>query len=302
MDLAALKDYRKWIDRSPYEVHAYVVQAGGWKLVFKDGGVPRWASRVRNYFNATPQKLTRLGDKLSETLLKGVQKAIVAADCAQLKRIYDQLPGADMGVKYPGTELPKECPANPDPNARMSFTDTLGTRSALSGEVYRDESRRLWYQMDPGAAVYHYGEKPWWPGGAAVWASVFEGQRQVPVFKLVSPDDTGGSRECIITNPQDVPFTAGRIVVKMGRSNIGAVDETVDVSHRIVTDPVQEGSYNYAETVAVGLTSHNRFDVDTDPMHPKFFVDPPDRFEPLLFRRFPEKDSDGKSLADQVRY
>jgi hypothetical protein len=141
----------RWLDWSPHDVRLFVIREGGWKQVFQDG-VPRWASRVRNYFNVTPQKLTRLGDKLSETLLRHVQKAIVAADCAQIKRIYDQLPGADMGVKYPGVQLPKGCPANPDPNARMSFSDTMGTRHALSGEVYRDDSRRIWYQMDPGAS------------------------------------------------------------------------------------------------------------------------------------------------------
>jgi hypothetical protein len=293
MDLVALRNYRKWIDQSPYEVHAYVIWAGGWKQVFQDG-VPRWASRVRNYFNVTPQKLTRLADKLSETLVRGIQRAIVAADCAAYKRIKDQF--------LPRLQLPKGCPAHPDPSAEMGFFDTIGTRGALSGEAYIDDNRRIWYQMDPGAAVYHYGEKPWWPGGAAVWASVFEGQKQVPVFKLVSPDDTGGSMECIITNPQDVPYTVGRWVFKMGRSDIGAVDDAVDVSHRIVTDPVKEGSYNYAETVAEGLTAHNRFDVDTDPMTPTFFVDPPDRFSSLLFRRFPEKDPDGYPLADQVKY
>jgi hypothetical protein len=255
--------------------------------------VPRWASRVRNYFNVTPQKLTRLADKLSETLLRGVQKAIVAADCAVYKKITD---------RFPNIQMPKGCPAHPDPSAEMGFFDTIGTRHALSGEVYIDDNRKIWYQMDPGAAVYHYGEKPWWPGGAAFYASVFQGQRQIPVFKLVSPDGTGGSMECIITNPQVVPYKVMGLVLKMGRSDIGAVDDTVDVSHRIVTDPVQEASYNYAETVAEGLTAHNRFDVDTDPMTPTWFVDPSDRFSPLLFRRFPEKDPAGRPLADQVTY
>lgn len=157
--------------------------------------------------------------------------------------------------------------------------------------------------MDPGGAIYHYGEKPWWPGGESVWVSTFKGQKQVPVFKLVSPDGTGGSRECCITNPFDEPFQMGKIVVpNKGKANIGAVNEEVKVADRMVKDPVKQGSYNYAETVDQGLAAHNRYDVDTDLMTPTFFVDPPDRFSQLLFRRFPENDGQGKPLADQVDY
>jgi hypothetical protein len=307
MDLKALGNYREWLKRSPFEVYMHVLKLGGWKQVWNSapfhGRPPRWASRVRNFFNSTPRKLTRLDDKTSETHLKQAQKAKVAAECATIKAIYDKSIAAKAGVPL---ELPKGCPANPDPAARMSFSDTMGTRHALSGDVYIDELRQIWFQMDPGGAIYHYGEKPWWPGGESVWVSKFQGQKQVPVFKLVSPDHTGGSRECCITNPTEETVQVGKIVVKLGRSNIGAVNQEVDVSGRVLTSdkhPVHQGSYNYAETVDQGLTMHNRFDVDTDLMLPTFFADPPDPFSQLLFRRFPEKKAgESTPLADQVTY
>jgi hypothetical protein len=299
MDLSALNDYRQWINRTPFEVHLHAINHGGWRNVFR-GKMPRWASRVRNYFNLTPRKLTRLNGTASATYLKEAQKAIVAADCAQFKRLHDDSPAGKAGIKR---DLPKGCPAEPDPKARMDFSDTMGTRNALSGDVYMDELRQIWFQMDPGGAIYHYGEKPWWPTGEAIYASTQKGQKMVPVFKLVSPDGTGGSRECCIKNPMDVPFKIAGVAGKFGQSNIGAINEEVDVSGRIVSDPVQEGSYNYAETVDQGLAAHQRLDVDTDLMLPTFFVDPPDRFSQLLFRRFPErKDGESTPLADQVKY
>jgi hypothetical protein len=307
MDLSALRNYREWLRHTPFQTHIHVVAAGGWKRVFEDG-VPRWASRVRNFFNVLPRKLKRLDSEVSEVLLHRAQARIRAADCPQIKRIHDQLPGVKQGAKYPGVALPKGCPAVPDPGARMGFDDTIGTRRALSGDVYIDEYRRVWFQMDPGGAVYHYGEKPWWAKGKAIRASAIEGQEMIPVFKLVSPDGTGGSRECCITNPPEVPLHSVRlgttvvVPAKRGRPNIGAVNEFVKVAHRIVKHPVKQGSYNYAETVVEGLAAHNRFDVDTDPMRAKFFEDPPDQFEPLFNRRFRPNDSDGLPLADQKKY
>jgi len=310
MDMAALKNYDTWIDKSPLMVHSYVIHAGGWKRVFWDG-VPRWASRVRNYFNVTPQKLTQMSDEQSEIKLREVQTAIVAADCANAKRVRAQIGIKQLGPaihKYGAPKssvLPDGCSVEPDMSARMGFNDTLGTRHALSGEVYTDESGLVWYQMDPGAAIYHYGEIPWWPGGRAFWASVILGQRQIPVFKLVSPDGTGGSRECIITNPQEEWLQLSDVIgsrVKAGRSDIGAVNVTVDVSGRIEKDPVKQGSYNYAETVVEGLAAHKRFDVETDPMNAMFFVDPLNRFSLIFSRRFPPNDQGGHPLADQVKY
>jgi hypothetical protein len=318
MNLTELSDYREWLKHSPFEVHMHVFNLGGWKHLWNSskfrGKPPRWASRVRNYFNTTPKKLTRLDAKTSATHLKQAQKAKVAAECATIKAMHDKSLAAKAGVPL---KLPKGCPAQPDPDARMSFSDTMGTRMALSGDVYIDELKQIWFQMDPGGAIYHYGEKPWWPTVESIWASGV-GQELIPVFKLVSPDGTGGSRECCITNPFDQPFELRNNVgtpmdvfvrysgAKMGRLSIGAVNEEVDVSKRVITadkHPVHQGSYNYAETVDQGLTAHNRFDVDTDLMTKTFFVDPPDPFSQLLLRTFPEKKfGETMPLADQVDY
>ena len=63
-----------------------------------------------------------------------------------------------------------------------------------------------------------------------------------------------------------------------------------------------QGSYNYAETTAKGLPAHERLDVNTDPMKPGYYVEPPDlfQFSELYMRRFPENDPEGKPLAAQT--
>ena len=59
LPLEALKDYRNWETVS--DVHYSVIRVGGWQNVFP-GALPRWASRIRQYFNLTPMTLKRLDD------------------------------------------------------------------------------------------------------------------------------------------------------------------------------------------------------------------------------------------------
>src|SRR5262249_54478472 len=155
--------------------------------------------------------------------------------------------------------------------------ERIPTKGALSGEVYIDDEsgQNYWYQMSPGGGIYHYDAwaKDWFPTGAAGWAT-WKGQKQIPIFKLVCPDKTGGSRECIITNVtqsvSDNPLEdLGKLTesaLGFYRPDIGAAGERVHVAPRIVGHPVLQGSYNYAETIEEGYAAHKRFDVHTDPM------------------------------------
>lgn len=56
-----LGKYEYWLGRSPGNVLLEVISVGGWKEVFNSNsfpeGLPRWAHRVRNYFNYEPTTL-----------------------------------------------------------------------------------------------------------------------------------------------------------------------------------------------------------------------------------------------------
>ena len=62
--------------------------------------------------------------------------------------------------------------------------------------MYKDESNHTWFQMSSGATIYHWGRDPVVPAVEALWQ--LGKQAVVPIFKLVSPDQTGGSSETII--------------------------------------------------------------------------------------------------------
>jgi hypothetical protein len=264
LDRKALGDYGNWIGQTPLDVYDSVIAVGGWQNVFP-GALPIWASRIRQYFNINPMSLKLLDNDKGSVYRARAQKAIPAA----FAKAYRSL-------------------SNWDPRVG----DEIGTLKALSGEVYEDpRGRSIWFQMSPGAAIYHFPKLPSSPTREAIEANEL-GQARIPVFKLVSPDGTGGSRECVITNN--------------GRAIVGAVNEEVNLAGRFIKDSVRQGSYNYAETVEKGLAAHQRLDVNTDPMRPGYFVEPPDLFlfSELYMRLFPEKDGVGpvgKPLAAQTR-
>jgi len=290
LDRKGLGDYGNWIGQTVWDVYYLVMAVGGWQNVFP-GALPRWASRVRQYFNLNPMTLKLLDQKESREYLERAQTALPASARAKARR--NELQSRGMGISFyapgsstkPGTPLEK-----PDPRAAIdTLTGEIGTLYALSGDVYEDSrGRSNWFQMVPGAAIYHFGGTVYSQTWQAIAANHW-GQERAPIFKLVCPDGTGGSQECCITNP-------------FGASTIGAVNEEVDVSDRLVKDSVKQGSYNYAETIEKGLPAHQRLDVNTDPMQPGYFVEPPDlfRFSELYMRRFPETDRAGKPLAAQT--
>lgn len=153
---------------------------------------------------------------------------------------------------------------------------------ALSGDVYKDQSNRTWFQMSPGGAIYHWGGDPTWDVADAYHSQYIRGQDGIPVFKLISPDGTGGSLETIIRNN--------------GRSTIGAVNKPEPVAPLIVSVYRHQGSYNYSETIVAGLPAHERLDVAPHKKYPDYYLNPQDRFS-LSSRRFPARKHDGKMIG-----
>ena len=331
LNLEELKDYNKWIEKTPSDIYHSVVTVGGWDRVFP-GPLPRWASRIRQYFNTTPMTLGLMDDVRSSPFLNEAQKALPAS--ARAKAYRDQLQSRGMGIisRMPGSSTkPGTWLIKPDSNAVIeSWFDRALTGVALSGHVYEDRKRRqeahkrvgsidrailelgiVWFQMSPGGAIYHFGEKKIGNPTLRAFEANRDGQERAPVFKLICPDGTGGSREVCLTNPFVVPSLMGAwngtsyaYKTMVGHKSIGAVGEEVYVmTNRIVKDSVAQGSYNYAETIVKGYPAHVRYDVDTDPMEPGYYVEPPDLFEysDLWTRRFPPNDPQGKPLADQKK-
>jgi hypothetical protein len=284
MDLKALQDYTNWVGRTSEEVLYSVKTEGGWAKVFP-GKLPKWAHRVRNYFNVEPMHLTRLNKDLTRKHM-----AKISSDLDTLQRASVRKGWKSMGFRG----LPEAPPGTPDP----SFFDRVAEDNALYRYVYEDELGNIWYQMDSGGTIYHYGGDPWWPTGEGIY-KYLDGQADTPVFKLVAPDDTGGSMETIIKNIQN--RWAG--IRMTGRWSIEEPGKTKHVAGLIITNSWHQGSYNYSETVIRGIAAHRKRDVSP---HEKYtnkgiYVNPPDRFMHTSERLFPEKaDGENEPLASQI--
>jgi hypothetical protein len=167
--------------------------------------------------------------------------------------------------------------------------DGIITRFALTGDVYFDEDAETWYQMGPGGTIYHWGGGVTWEPADAFSTQFLRGQARIPIFKLICPDGTGGSKETIISNPKvrvvQVVAAHGVMNERQGTTTIGAKNKAVLVIDRVETNMKYQGSYNFAETSVVGLDKHKKNDVE--PHHKDaVYIDPPDRFEPLKDRFF----------------
>jgi len=166
----------------------------------------------------------------------------------------------------------------------------LITQFALTGDVYFDEDVETWYQMGAGGTIYHWGGGVTWEPIDAISTQFLRGQARIPVFKLICPDGSGGSKETIISNPRvSKVFVGGSsfgLEYEMqGRTTIGAKNKGVLVLDRVETQMKYQGSYNFAETSVVGLDAHKKNDVHPHHKDAKY-IDPPDRFEPLKDRFF----------------
>lgn len=165
---------------------------------------------------------------------------------------------------------------------------------ALSGDVYVDEHGRYWFEMSTVATVHHTPGKVTKRKMAKYFLS---SQATVPVFKLISPDGTGGSMEVCVKNPQNRELgSLNGIAIRAGSKTIGKTGEMVSVRSRLETDEVLRGSYNYAETVVSGFNAHTRMDVNPHIARRGFYINPP-LFSPLSGRRFQESDPSGRALA-----
>lgn len=68
-----LRDYDSWAGNSPAQILEAVKKAGGWSRVFPDK-VPKFAHKLRNYFNETPKQLCRIGGAASEKILDALPR------------------------------------------------------------------------------------------------------------------------------------------------------------------------------------------------------------------------------------
>ncbi|HJQ59396.1 MAG TPA: hypothetical protein VJ890_20990 [Vineibacter sp.] len=256
MTLSDLQNYKKWVNQSPEVILHWVKFYNGWKVVFPKV-LPPEVHQVRNYFNQEPTTLTRYAKDFADVFL---------ADRIKHARTLGS------GVK-----------------------ERMAARGALTEYVYGDEHKRLWYQMNSGSTIYHYGMSR----GSVTFENVkvksetVEGidasykQGWVPVFKLMHLDGTGGSMETIIHNPMDIKRVED-VLTGPRRLNIGEVNKEEKVKDRIVTEPWYQGSYNYSETAEVGFAAHERHDIKPDNENPTALVNPPNRHMPLALRRFPK--------------
>lgn len=299
MNIKELRDYRNWIGQPADKLYFAARAAGGWKVVFPHS-LPRWASKIRNYFNVLPVTLQRVPEKNAKDLLKRVEVFKFKLDChaaqSANRTFQNYRPNPNGKYDPPPFAVPEGCPVEAEDDVKHTgLADSIAVNSALSGQVYMDERNRAWYQMAAGSTIYHFGRHPgWFPAIEAIWQDKVRGQNDTPVIKLISPDNTDGSNEVILFNDGVSAYGWGG-----GSEAVGAVNERWNISKIIVTDPAYQGSYNYSETAQVGLAAHEQRDVKPHVSGRNFYVNPKDPFSSLKLRSFPSLDMDDKPLADQ---
>jgi hypothetical protein len=300
MKLEELQKYEFWKEKTAQEIFFAAKLHGGWKNVFPaTKPFPVWASKVRNYFNILPTCLTRLPEKNARDLLdrtKFLPFLVRAKNDYWANRTYQDYKPKPWGYDPPPFKPHPRAPAKiPHNIMKMSQKEAIAQQQSLSGDVYLDNLNRPWFQMAAGSTIYHWGNHPDSPTAEAIYQDVIMRQDDTPVFKLISPDDNGGSNEVIIFNAEirDGPYN--------NRSKaIGDVSKPIIVKAAIQEDPILQGSYNYSETTTQGLAEHERRDVKPHVHDYFFYVNPPDPFAALGQRRFPVLDRERKPLVDQV--
>lgn len=293
MNINELRDYRYWIGKRADTLYFDVRAVGGWAAVFPSS-LPRWASRIRNFFNVVPAELSQVTEKEATTFLKYAQKFKFELECHEVQSAnkkwqnYKQNP--DGSYEPPPFKVPAGCPTKASHDVKhTSLIDSIAVNNALTKNVYKDENGRLWFQMAAGSTIHHWGApvNPLLAVFEAIFVDKIRGQNGTPVFKLVNPDPgVGGSNEVIVRNT--------------GRDVVGAVKQKVDIRAIIVTDSVNQGSYNYSETTQVGLAAHETRDVKPHVGGWDFYVNPADPYSALNTRTFPANDLHGKPLAGQI--
>ncbi|MEQ9569452.1 MAG: hypothetical protein RLN75_04625, partial [Longimicrobiales bacterium] len=149
----------------------------------------------------------------------------------------------------------------------------LLTSKALTDFVYTDPARtRPWLLVEPGGSIYHTGDGKF--GVRKFLRAYFGGQAQT-AFKLVAPDENGGSHEVIAQNP-------GKL------ENFGL---PLGVPFPVFADfnEIRRGSYNYGETAVRGYGNHKRLDIEPHKAERGFYVNPTNPYAPLGARIFPAR-------------
>lgn len=243
MDINQLREYKEWIGKTPEEVLTAVRAIPGGWAAVFPGDLPLFAHQVRNVFNVEPLSLIRYPQDHADEFIALIQTRF-----------------KDWG-----------------------FVEKFKAVVGLSGDVYKDQDNRTWYQMSPGGAIYHWGGDPTLAPVDAYRSQYWRGQDGIPIFKLISPDDTGGSLETIIKN-------------EPRRTTIGAVGKSVPVGDQVVEVYRHQGSYNFSETVIAGNNAHERHDVTTHKKWPDYYLNYQNRFS-RAGRRFRAHRPDGKLIG-----
>jgi hypothetical protein len=242
--------------------------------------------------------LIRLPEKNARALLNRTINLPFLVECHEVQaanRTFRDYKPKPWGYDPAPFKEPAGCPAKASHDiVHMGIREAIALKSSLTGDVYLDENNRAWYQMAAGSTIYHFGENPTDPTAQAIYQDTILGQNDTPVFKLVCPDNAGGSEEVIIFNElvnDDLFDNRSKVLGKVG--------ERIFIRSLTETDPAYQGSYNYSETTRVGLSAHEIRDVKSHVPGRFFYVNPQDPYSRLDSRSFPVLDLDQKPLADQ---
>jgi hypothetical protein len=197
MNLTELRNYEKWENKSPVVIRKAVIAAGGWAKVF-----PMQMKVVPVKVNVAipPGVLPNLpfGGKIDENvpgLLKPEPWGF--PDWASRVRNYFNVTPVTLKLLPPldGHVRTHE--------HRGAFALLPGYAQdlvfALNGDVYVDEHGTPWFNMIKPGTVYHFPGKV---DATKIAAGMMKEILKVPmpIFKLISPDGTGGSMEVCLHN------------------------------------------------------------------------------------------------------
>jgi len=257
LSLLELRDYNNWINKGPIEIRDSVIKAGGWHVVFPMPNESGWVADMKAALSP-PELLFPLW-------------------ASRVRNYFNEIP-LTLTRLSEGESLIKVMKIK-------NLNRWLGLHSfALSNDVYRDHGGREWFEMSTAGGIYHYSGEV---NARKKIGAFLSSQATIPVFKLISPDDTGGSLEVIIENPQtnQLKNPLGGDALKFGQKRIGDVGQVVSVIHKRIVQDLYQGSYNYSETVIRRLPEHEYRDVDSHRHDSMFYVDPPPS-QKIVDRRF----------------
>ena len=249
LSIAELQSYENWVGRSPLEIRGSVLHHRGWAKVF-----PR--------SKPFPTWASRVRNYFNETPAQLMLLNIAERGKAKSR--------AKLGLG--------------------SLVDQgLFATLAFSGDVYKDDTGRYWFEMSTAGTIYHYKGRVSDAAWYKKWEAFVSRQKSTPVFKLISPDRTGGSLELCVHNWQH----------HEGKSEIGPKGKWVNIRTKVVINEIYRGSYNYSETGIVGFEEHQFRDVKPHLEEYGFYVNPPAR---MSARRFPSHDGRRRLIADSDSY